>query len=263
MSLRYLLALSLILPLATLTTPAHDARAAQCGDVDGNGSLSATDALLVLKKAVGEDTELNCASTNGDGAPSLEERVAALEELLAHVTVEGDRMVLSGVNLQIVSGEGATDAEPNGLGNLIIGYDEGDADAKTGSHNLVVGPGHGYTRFGGIVAGSDNSINADFASAIGGSLNTSAGASSVVTGGFGNVATAANSAICGGETNRTRGKSSTVTGGIDNLTLGTGATVTGGMNNVASGNLSSVSGGSGGEAPERASWRAGRLVELE
>ena len=32
------------------------ARAIQCGDVDGNGSIAATDALTVLKKGVGLET---------------------------------------------------------------------------------------------------------------------------------------------------------------------------------------------------------------
>ena len=71
----------------------------------------------------------------------------------------------------LVNGEGPINlletAHPknNGKGNLIIGYNEperfyppGVPDiGRTGSHNLVVGPGHGYTSGAGIVVGSDTS----------------------------------------------------------------------------------------------------------
>src|SRR5439155_24510304 len=54
---------------------------------------------------------------------------------------------------------------------------------KTGSHNLVVGPGHSYPSFGGI---------------LGGSHNATAGPSSSVTGGFRNVASDYTASVSGG-----------------------------------------------------------------
>ncbi|MCP3919120.1 MAG: hypothetical protein GY711_26555 [bacterium] len=67
---------------------------------------------------------------------------------------------ISNVNVQIVNGVGATNGVPdlpnqtvtNGLGNLIVGYNElgnPDGDERTGSHNLIVGARHTCTGFGG------------------------------------------------------------------------------------------------------------------
>lgn len=92
----------------------------------------------------------------------LEEEIAALRELLGTLSIEdaGRTLRLTGVNLQIVDGTGDTDGPPNGLGNLIVGYNERFVldQETTGSHNLVVGRGHTYTSTGGIVAGQTNAI---------------------------------------------------------------------------------------------------------
>ena len=42
----------------------------------------------------------------------------------------------------------------NGKGNLILGYNE-TPGSQTGSHNVVIGPGHSFSGHGGIVAGFD------------------------------------------------------------------------------------------------------------
>ena len=64
---------------------------------------------------------------------------------------------LKGVNLQIVNGMGTT-ATTNGVGNLIIGYNEADESSPSvsGSHNLVIGVGNGYSQYGGMVVGGWN-----------------------------------------------------------------------------------------------------------
>jgi hypothetical protein len=69
--------------------------------------------------------------------------------------VAGPHIIISGANLHLVSGSGATNDgdEPLGLGNLIIGYNEGPAEAgsplnpgqRGGSHNVVIGPYHKFT----------------------------------------------------------------------------------------------------------------------
>ena len=58
------------------------------------------------------------------------------------------------VNVLVVNGLGSTDSI-NGLGNLSVGYDEPrfPASDKSGSHNLIVGPFHNYSSYGGFVAG--------------------------------------------------------------------------------------------------------------
>lgn len=79
--------------------------------------------------------------------------------------------VINGANLAVRDGQGASspDGEPtNGRGNLIVGYDEGEAANKTGSHNLVVGPNHTYTSWGGLVQGSEHAVMGRNAAAIGG-----------------------------------------------------------------------------------------------
>ena len=56
---------------------------------------------------------------------------------------EGTTLRISGLNVQIVNGEGAT-ASTNALGNLILGYNEPSQETarRTGSHNLVLGSGN-------------------------------------------------------------------------------------------------------------------------
>ncbi|HLK10995.1 MAG TPA: hypothetical protein VKW76_06410 [Candidatus Binatia bacterium] len=54
---------------------------------------------------------------------------------------------------------------------------------KTGSHNLVVGDGHTYTSFGGLVAGSHNAVTGPAASVGGGAGNRASGIGASVSGG--------------------------------------------------------------------------------
>jgi len=100
----------------------------------------------------------------------LRDRIRALEQKLQHVTSERDENGLpefriTGANLRIVNGLGRTTCGedvgapipdcPNGLGNLIVGYNEmratlsecqqfpdnpGCTDFRTGSHNVVLEP---------------------------------------------------------------------------------------------------------------------------
>jgi hypothetical protein len=134
----------------------------------------------------------------------LEERVAALEDLLMHFSRKGNEVTITGANLHIVNGLGSTDCTneqeepipdcPNGLGNLIVGYNESrtpitnEEDIRTGSHNVVVGSHHNFSRFGGLVVGNTNTISGDFAVVSGGQSNTASGHGSVVSGGTENTA---------------------------------------------------------------------------
>jgi hypothetical protein len=70
----------------------------------------------------------------------LEERVAALEDLLKHFSRTGNEVTIKGGNLHIINGLGETPTT-NSLGNLIVGYNEpreGAENTRTGSHNVVV-----------------------------------------------------------------------------------------------------------------------------
>jgi trimeric autotransporter adhesin len=183
---------------------------------------------------------LDAQAPEGGSRGSLWQRVSALERTLRHVTSatgEGGRpeVVITGANLRIVNGLRAT-ATANGLGNLLVGYnelrDDGDNE-HTGSHNVVVGQGHNFSSFGGLVVGRQNAIRGAFAS---------------VSGGFDNTASGDNASVCGGIFNRAKGPSAAISGGFDNMASGNAAVVSGGDGNTASGNAAAVSGGHGNTA---------------
>jgi hypothetical protein len=175
-----------------------------------------------------------------------EQRVSALEDLLQHFSRKGNDVFITGVNLHLVNGLGRTDCGsenepipdcPNGLGNLIVGYNElrnnpESPDVRTGSHNVVVGQEHSFSRYGGVVVGMRNTISGDFASASGGRNNTASGNFASVSG----------------------GGSNTASGGL--------ASVSGGFGNTAAAGLSSVSGGDGVSQENALGWSAGSAGDV-
>jgi hypothetical protein len=114
------------------------------------------------------------------GPKGLAQRVAALEQLLKHFSREKNEIFITGANLHLVNGLNSTDCTnpppsedepgsvpipdcPNGLGNLIVGYNELRADEarcgedpsdpfcpdiRTGSHNVAVGQENNFSRVG-------------------------------------------------------------------------------------------------------------------
>ncbi|MGR0482044.1 MAG: hypothetical protein ACTFAL_11745 [Candidatus Electronema sp. V4] len=146
---------------------------------------------------------------------SIEERLAALEAIVSQQAVlitklqtylsidsENNEIYLTGANLHIRSGSGKTDGAVNGLGNLIVGYNENTSDKpkiRTGSHNLVIGPLHSYPSYGGFVAGCNNSISREYSSVSGGHENRACGLFSSVSGGHGNTASGLCSNVSGGQ----------------------------------------------------------------
>jgi hypothetical protein len=69
-------------------------------------------------------------------------------------------VIFNGCNVHVRNATGQTQAA-NGAGNLIIGYNEeaDPAKARTGSHNLVIGPRHGYSSVAGLVAARDKYVD--------------------------------------------------------------------------------------------------------
>jgi hypothetical protein len=176
-------------------------------------------------------------------------RVRALERTLTHVTsVTGadglPEVVIAGANLRLVNGLRAT-ATTNGLGNLLVGYNEAreEENVRTGSHNVVVGQGHNFSSFGGLVVGRQNEISGAFAAVSGGFDNTASGASAAVSGGIFNRASGASAAVSGGFDNTASASASAVGGGQGNTAGGESATVSGGHGNTASGHTAAISGG--------------------
>jgi len=90
-----------------------------------------------------------------------------------------------GINVQIVNGSGSTTGLVDGLGNLIVGYNElrRAGDDRSGSHNIVVGKEHNFNSFGGLVAGFSNTLSGSHASVSGGQQNTASGYRASVSGG--------------------------------------------------------------------------------
>lgn len=192
----------------------------------------------------------------------------------------GPNLVVTGANLHILNGTGTTGETINGLGNLIVGYNElrGSADDRTGSHNIVVGTEHNYSAFGGIVTGAHNGIAGWYSIALGGVGNVSSSHGTAVIGGQGNSALNMYDSVFGGSANTASGSyavaiggisltasgpSSLTAGGFENLAAGNNSSVTGGWGNTASGTLSSVSGGTDRTAGGYSSWAAGSLYEAQ
>lgn len=210
----------------------------------------------------------------------LEARLVRLESLLASVSlVHGGQTVrFTGVNIQIVSGSGHTEAAPNGMGNLIIGYNElrgepdqcdetqspscdypeggcpGDScnycscwNARWGSHNIIVGRGNNYESSGGLVIGRFNTISGLYSTVTGGEGNSAENRFASVTGGLANRASGVGASVTGGYGNAASGAVASVIGGDFNGAPG-GGSISGGHANLARGDSSVAVGGSENEA---------------
>lgn len=211
-----------------------------------------------------DELEAQVAELQGNSVLTLHDHVEIIPDpyVLNEYTVR-----FSGVNVQIVNGMGETH-QSNGLGNLIVGYNEPrlgnvvcskgehdnendcvsdsgtwSANHKSGSHNIVGGDRNAYSSHGGLVVGSGNVISHAFAVVSGGQSNIASGPWSSVSGGHGNIASGSVSSISGGDMNVASGDVSSVSGGSDNTASGHVSSVSGGSSNIAAGAVSSVSGG--------------------
>ncbi len=234
------------------------------GNFDNDYDVDGSDA-YVFKTDFGRSSLLDpCPVIECQTAEELEIRIVQLETQLAQLTallenvtrviVDGhDTIQFSEVNVQIVDGSETTGDDVNGLGNLIVGYNElrGVGDDRTGSHNIVVGAFHNYSSYGGLVAGYGNNVSGGYSSVSGGSNNTSSGGNSSVSGGVGNIASDNYSSISGGASNTATGYSASVTGGRYNEASGAYSFVGGGgyesesHGNQAFGDYCAILGGRG------------------
>ncbi len=204
----------------------------------------------------------------------LQQRLIALEEKLATVTYNAStkNLRITGANLQIVNGQGRTDFI-NGKGNLIIGYNKAatreicngapgnpwdlcadfGTNHRQGSHNVVIGDKHQYSKHSGLVVGYDNAIVGVVASITGGRSN-SVGDYGNISGGRDNITRGEYASISGGRDNYAGRAYTSVSGGRDNRASGDYASISGGGENTASGAYASVNGGRGNWAGD---WPAG------
>jgi hypothetical protein len=181
---------------------------------------------------------------------NAEARIAKLEKLLTNVTRSGNNIYFNRANVHIRSGSGKTDGTVNGLGNLIVGYNElrTTGNYRTGSHNIIVGTKNNFNSFGGIVAGLNNELSGQYSSVTGGIYVEAAGFASSVSGGNKNIASGDYSSVTGGLSNTASHQYSSVSGGANNIASNYYSSISGGWYNVANGSFSSVSGGNSNTA---------------
>jgi hypothetical protein len=214
------------------------------------------DTIAALQATVSDqaDTITALQATVSDQAGEVSSLQTLLEGVSRGDDAQGrDTLLFAGMNLQVVNGTGTTYGEPNGVGNLLVGYDaerpswEGGSD-KSGSHYLVVGDAHNFTGASGILAGYANTASGDWASVTGGLRNEASADHASVSGGIDNIASGEFSSVTAGEGNTASAAGASVTGGVFNEASHDFASVTGGIDNIASGNGASVTGGSANTA---------------
>jgi hypothetical protein len=145
---------------------------------------------------------------------------------------------LTGINVQIVNGEGSTKTA-NCKGNLILGYNEPSSEMaveRSGSHNLVIGIRHNYSSYCGIVNGESNNMAAEYGAVLNG-WECSVNASHVT--------------MCSGYDHKGNGAYSTILSGFDNGGTGNRAVFLDGTNNRAEHDNTIFIGG-GGETSSHA-----------
>jgi hypothetical protein len=234
---------------------------------DPNQSVSHQVAALQQQVAMLQTALNNETAARQASDAALQNQVTPLATKLEKVSIQQIdgcySIVIDGANLHLRNGLGATNGNPaypfaigpvltqtNGLGNLIIGYNElrNAADDRSGSHNLVIGLKQNFSSFGGLVAGRDNNVTAPFAAVSGGERNLASGLAASVSGGGGNTASGGHASVSGGSDNTASGGIASVSGGDGNTASGFQASVSGGSENTASGEASSVGGGAGNTA---------------
>jgi hypothetical protein len=180
--------------------------------------------VVALEAALSQQQALNA---------SLAQRLADLEDKLAPLTRvdgvgTGTEWILTGVNLHVRNGTGTTSGTSsialdfgqvatNGLGNVIVGYNENlDGESpRTGSHNVVLGTRNGYSSVAGIVGGDNNAVG---------------GPGAVVLSGVGSDATGRFAVVVTGQDNEALGNKSLVASGAFNKADDGGAIFAGGLN---------------------------------
>ena len=224
----------------------------ECRKGEASFGTAADLAMIRANRADLDDARADIDAALGAGEPA---RIAAARPATTAsassrcgLTVTAGNAVFNACNVHVRSGSGSTSGTINGLGNLIVGYDEASTDDKTGSHNLIVGPYHSYTSYGGFIAGYNNAANGSYSSVSGGYYNTASGYYSSVSGGYFNTASGYYSSVSGGYYNTASNYYSSVSGGYNNTASGYASSVSGGHSNEASYGSSSVSGGYGNEA---------------
>ena len=236
-------------------------------------------------------TDPQLSDTDGGGLSDEQAAILALFSLTTVRDLNGHEyptLRLTGVNLQIVNGLGATNGNPddptsvdpeftetNGVGNVIVGYNElaSGYGTRRGSHNVVVGSQLAYHRFAGLVSGHRSTIEGAYASVSGGRGRAKGTYASVcggdgdaigeyatVSGGLSGVASGVGATVSGGDNNEAAGPQAAITGGEGNYAIGYASTITGGNGNVTTSPLSVISAGEALTTLDTHGWAACSLA---
>lgn len=193
----------------------------------------ALDALLTRVAALeGQNATLVSTVTLLEGQlTDANNAIDALQTKTAALTATATDLYVQGVNLHVRSGSGTTDGAVNGLGNLIIGYNElaSGGSVRSGSHNLVMGRANGYSSYGSIINGTRNQVSAAYASVLSGEDNAATAAGAMVISGLQNTASFIRAVVVSGWRNTANGLDSAVLGGHLNATSASDSTVAGGQ----------------------------------
>ena len=251
---------------------------------DNNTRLAALELLVTQLQNDLADANNTINSLNSRLVAVEDNSVLDLDGLLVYSEFYGyPTAEFRAVNVQVNSGAPYTDSPVNGLGNIIIGYNEVDGgrlfcsngeytdsvncigngfiwdrDVHRGSHNLILGIGNSYDNYSSIINGIGNVVNGDYSVVLSGINNMASneyatvttglgnianGLYSSVSGGFENTSNGAYSSISGGRNSEASGHSSSINGGYLGLASGSNSSINGGWNNQATGVSSSISGG--------------------
>jgi hypothetical protein len=235
------------------------------GNIDGMSGGGITQA--ALDAAVGAEAAARAAAdtqlqgnlnSEATQRAAFDATLAPVSALAPYVKVDtgtindlaGPHVIFSGVNLHVRSGDFSGNSYvQNGLGNLVIGYNEPSDSSfpaeRGGSHNVVVGPNHRYNFGVGLIVGGSSRLGNDGASVSGGFMNTASGLFATAGAGLRNEASGDFASVGGGADNVASGNTSAVSAGQLNQATNDLSAVSGGFNNVASGMFSVVGGGSG------------------
>ncbi|MCK6512524.1 hypothetical protein L6R29_21555 [Myxococcota bacterium] len=209
----------------------------------GNATLDfAGDAITVTSTTFSVDTTSKIALKSPDVAVASTtfEVKGTANKVSFKIDDANKKATFDTANVHVQSGLGQTappgptsndPPQTNGLGNLIIGYNETRPSGnplRTGSHNLIIGAEHHYTSHSGFAQGKTNSIRGELAGVFGGSGNTASSQGAGVFGGSGNTASGVFSSVHGGggstttDGNKAEAKYSSIHGGRGwNIVAGT------------------------------------------
>lgn len=198
--------------VATLTQSQlnlQDANAALTLDLQTKSALIASLQAALLQEVADRKAYADAAAASAltTARTYSDARLLTVSDKLTHFSRIGNDVYISGANLHVRNGLGASNGfGVNGLGNLIVGYNESrgqpnNPDVRTGSHNIIAGQGMNFAATGSILTGINNTSSNHFASVLGGTGNTASGTYGVVVGGYNNNASGGWTAILGGRDN--------------------------------------------------------------